>query len=749
VRRPTDRPRFALAALLVAASGACSLVYQVVWERALRYHFGGDSVSSAIVTGTFLLGLGLGAVVFARRHSRPFRVYALVEAAIGVYGVLSLPLLVTVAPALGGLFGSAPAAAEGVRPAVVVACVLFLVVPCVLIGGTTPLMFDCFVRPGGYGARAVGALYGLNTLGAAVGVLAAPFALLNRLSLPRALAVIGAINLVLAIALWAYGGRAAPRETARASGEDLMTPAPAGAWPPLALAFVSGLIALSFEVVLIRALFVQNPSSPYNFPAMLVPFLLAIAVSSSRFTRLPREDAAALVHRIGLLLAAGAGAMLAAVAASGGLALAGYRVTRLGPRADEWALVAHATLLAGSLPLCTGAILPLALRLAARTAGALPARTGPVVLASAAGSFAGALLTQFVGFPTLGTRGVVLGLWGIGLAAGGVCVWTAGVWRAARRGFALAALALAAVTPALVPEPLWDVFVSGVASPGAERVEGVTGVAAIDWQPDGGGDLLVNGQYMSRIPDHPRHVRLVSFPLALPRRERVLLLGLGGGGMVRHLVRDPTVQSLDVVDWSHELPRLLDGPRARRLLDDALRHPKVRLCRCDARVALTLYPAGAFDVVIDNLTIAHWVGATGVKSVEYFRRVRRVLAPDGVLVYQGNWGPARKAILAGLVDTFPAVSVQSEPAASDDEVVLASAGPVALDPDHARRVLTQLARVTGIGLPADTLAGLTRVSRAELGGIEPVRDDHLRYEYRRRPGRGLERQVRRWLWSRP
>lgn len=746
--RRTDRPAFGLVALLVAASGFCSLVYQVVWERALRYHFGGDSISAAIVTGTFLLGLGLGAVVFARRHRRPFRVYGLVEAAIGAYGMLSLPLLVTVAPALGGLFGPSLAAAEGVRPAVVVACVLFLVVPCVLIGGTTPLMFDCFVRPGGYGARAVGVLYALNTLGAALGVLAAPFVLLNRLSLPRTLVVIGAVNLVLAAALWAYGRRTAPRETAPASGEEPVTPAPAGAWPPLALAFVSGLIALSFEVVLVRALFVQNPSSPYNFPAMLVPFLLAIAASSSLFTRLPREDAAALVHRIGVLLAAGAAAMLAAVVVSGGLALAGYRVTRLGPGADGWALVTHATLLAGSLPLCTGAVLPLALRLAARTAGALPARTGPIVLASAAGSFAGALLTQFVGFPTLGTRGVVLGLHGIGLVAGGICLWTAGVWRPARRRLALATLALVALAPALVPDPLWHVFVSGVAGPDAERIEGVTGVAAIDWQPSGG-DLFVTGQYMSRIPDHPRHVRLVSFPLALPRRERVLLLGLGGGGMVRHLVRDPAIQRLDVVDWSHELPRLLDGPRARRLLDDALRHPKVRLCRCDARVALSLYPAGALDVVIDNLTKAYWVGATGVKSVEYFRRVRRVLGPEGVFVYHGNWGGARPSILAGLVDTFPVVRVQSGGDGLDDEVVLASTATVAPDPAHAARVLAGLEAVTGVRLPPETLAGWASVSRPEFGRIRPVEDDRLVHEYYRHPLRALERHVRRWLWARP
>jgi SAM-dependent methyltransferase len=247
---------------------------------------------------------------------------------------------------------------------------------------------------------------------------------------------------------------------------------------------------------------------------------------------------------------------------------------------------------------------------------------------------------------------------------------------------------------------------------------------------------------MSRLPDHPRHVRLVSFALAAPRRGRVLLLGLGGGGMVRHLVRDPEVHRLEVVDWSYELPRLLDSPRARGLLDQALRHEKTRLCRCDARVALDLHPAGSFDVVVDNLTIGHWVGATSVKSIEYFRRVRRVLAPGAVFVYHGNWGGARRAILAGLTETFAHVAVQpgSGPV---DEVVLAAEAPVTLDPVHAARVLDGLGAATGIRLPRDTLAGLVPIHRTAVARARPVRDDFLIYEYRHDPVRTVKRLVRR------
>ena len=78
-------------------------------------------------------------------------------------------MLAPLARVLNSLFGGSIAAAEGLRPAVVIAAVLFLLPPCILIGGTGPLMFNCFVRGGEYRASRVGWLYGLNTAGAAAG----------------------------------------------------------------------------------------------------------------------------------------------------------------------------------------------------------------------------------------------------------------------------------------------------------------------------------------------------------------------------------------------------------------------------------------------------------------------------------------------------------------------------------------------------------------------------------------------------
>jgi spermidine synthase len=726
---PTDRtPPLRVVGVLVAVSGFCSLVYQVVWERTVRGTFGGDSISSAIVTGTFLLGLGIGAVAFGRWHRRAFALFAVVELAIGLYAIASYHVLAPLGRVLGAAFGGSAWDAAAVRPSLVVACILFLLPPCVLIGATTPLMFNCFIRPGRYASGAVGRLYALNTAGAALGVVAVPFVFLNRLTLPATLSIVGAANLLLGAGIW-LAGRGL---VLRAEAEPLEEPPPEGgdaAW--LGLAFLSGLVSLGFEVSLFRAFFTLNPSSPYNFPSVLIPFLLAIALGSALLTRFRAYSHDRALRRVGLLFVTAMLALLLGVVLTAGLSFLGFqRVVR--PYGKLPLLITYGAILAGPLPFFLGGVLPLLFRLASPTGQALPAKTGLLALANAIGAFAGALLVQFVGFPYLGTRGVLITLLLAGVAAGAWCLMKTGSGQRQVLGYGVLAPAMALVA-LLVPAPVWDVYTFGVSGPGIEQVEGMSGVALIRWQPDGG-RVFVNGQYMSALPDDVRHVQLVSFALALPRRERVLVLGLGGGGMVRELVRDPGVRRVDVVDWSHELPPLLDSPRARALLADALRDPKVRLCRCDARVVVSLSEAAAYEVIIDNLAEASWVGATGVKSEAYFRQLHRLLAPSGVLVYKANYAGAREAILAGLASTFRVVREHER------GVVLASEAPAAIAPERVEEVLAWRGPVIGAAGPpyADwMLRGLKPVSREQLGNIAPMRDDLLIYEYTVDPLRAL------------
>src|SRR5438046_10271387 len=85
--------------LLFIGSGCASLIYEVVWFQLLQLAIGSSAVSLGVLLGTFMGGMCLGSIALARvisRRRHPLRVYAMLEAGIGLLGLLlwfGLPVL--------------------------------------------------------------------------------------------------------------------------------------------------------------------------------------------------------------------------------------------------------------------------------------------------------------------------------------------------------------------------------------------------------------------------------------------------------------------------------------------------------------------------------------------------------------------------------------------------------------------------------------------------------------------------------
>src|SRR5215469_11178715 len=80
-------PRFALILFLFFASGCAALVYEIVWFQLLELVIGSSAVSLAVLLATYMGGMFLGSLAYGRVVSRrrdPLRVYALIEAGIGL-----------------------------------------------------------------------------------------------------------------------------------------------------------------------------------------------------------------------------------------------------------------------------------------------------------------------------------------------------------------------------------------------------------------------------------------------------------------------------------------------------------------------------------------------------------------------------------------------------------------------------------------------------------------------------------------
>src|SRR5262245_249151 len=85
--------------LVFVVSGFAGLIYESIWTHYLKLFLGHAAYAQSLVLIVFMGGMALGAGVCARlsaRIARPLAIYALVEAAVGVVGLLFHPVFVRV-----------------------------------------------------------------------------------------------------------------------------------------------------------------------------------------------------------------------------------------------------------------------------------------------------------------------------------------------------------------------------------------------------------------------------------------------------------------------------------------------------------------------------------------------------------------------------------------------------------------------------------------------------------------------------
>lgn len=187
-------------------SGFAAILYQLVWQRVLFRLLGTSSESVTLIVTAFMLGLGLGSLAGGGLSSRPGRplalIFGLVELGIGAFGLVSLPLFARIA--------SETPEAAGLSIGLI--AFLAVLVPTFLMGATLPILVAFLVRRSGNVGRSVGMLYFVNTLGSALGSLAAARWILGSLGQSGSVFLAAGLNLAAALSVIAVhflGRRAA------------------------------------------------------------------------------------------------------------------------------------------------------------------------------------------------------------------------------------------------------------------------------------------------------------------------------------------------------------------------------------------------------------------------------------------------------------------------------------------------------------------------------------------------------------
>ncbi len=169
-----------------------------------------------------------------------------------------------------------------------------------------------------------------------------------------------------------------------------------------------------------------------------------------------------------------------------------------------------------------------------------------------------------------------------------------------------------------------------------------------------------------------------------PHPRRVLIVGLGGGAMVRFLTHHEAQVHIDAVEIDPVVVRLADqyfGVRS---------GGNVRVHTTDA-VKFVESAADRYDLILMDafLRPSSDTDTTGVptrlKTLEFLGRLKRTLAPGGVVAFNVNEHATMDDDIAAVAAAFGRVAVYRSPPA-DNKVVIASEGGIAMDDDVRTRI---------------------------------------------------------------
>lgn len=663
-----------LAAILFFGSGACALVYQVLWTRMLGLVFGVTVYAASAVFAAFMAGLAIGSYAAGRvgdRIRHPFAWFGAIEILIGVTAIVTPLGLTALQSAYAAAYPWLPHSLPALTAVRLLLAFVLLVVPTALMGTTLPLVVRGSDFRTGMLSGAVSVLYGSNAAGAIVGTLLAGLWLIPTRGIRGTFMAAAMANVLVGLGAIAFSRMTAAAGRVQEGVEAPAVPTPGATNAAavmdavrdrrlrlvLAVFGISGIVSMALEVVWFRVLTLFLRPTVYGFSVMLAMVLFGIALGSyvvgPWLTRRWRW----------LLLLA-----LLEMAIGTATAMSFQLLGRLGPLSESIGpLVARllpeylAYPLAGSLlaifptALLMGVAFPIGLFIWTGTgsgqSGQSARRVSLFYSLNVGGGIAGSLLGGFVLLPGLGSHVSLLFLAGISFLSGIALLSVAEVPRLGRLLVGLCGTLVFAFAVWASPNP----FVEFIRQryPGHEIVwqrEGVDTTVVVH-RGEGLLNLTVNGIHEASNGEVMAYIhrRIGHLPMALhPNARTALVIGLGGGATAGAVSIHHDV-AVDVVELS---TGVIAGARFFDSINyGVLDRPNVTLRVDDGRNYLMLTPR-RYDVVTADIIIPIYAGSGNLYSADYFKQMRRVLNPGGIAM---QWVDGTEAEYKTIVRTFLSV----------------------------------------------------------------------------------------------
>jgi len=705
--------------ILFLLSGCTGLIYELVWVRELILILGGTTYAITTVLVAFMSGLALGSFLGGKLSDRlrqPGRSYGLLEIGIGLYG-LAVPLLFGAAdPLYRTLYphvAEMPWLLTGVRFLV---GSIVLLLPTTCMGATLPILVHYVTHEGQSFGKSVGRLYGINTLGAVLGTMAAGFWLIPAFGLTHTTWIAATVNLFIGLAAIIYL-RSSPKPVKQikaSAAKAKLTDLAREVTPSLRLAVligfaISGFAAMVYQIAWTRALIMSVGSSTYAFTCILAAFILGLAVGSLVIARwVDRWRRPVLVFGL-LELGIALSAILIVPIQSRIPALVRAVVSQ---HPDNYIalLIYQFTLIIAVTFIPTflmGAIFPLVTRIVAVKDGEKGSAVGRVYAVNTLGTIFGSFLAGFVLI-----RSNVLGVQNSIIVAA-LLNALVGAWlviQSRTKGEPVAKrIMIAAFVVLMIPLISWTtgewnklLMVSG---PYLNRP--ITGQETIEYFGEGvdttvavvrtGGkngpiSIVINGKTdaSNSLTDMPTQLQLGHLPALLANDgKKACVIGLGSGITSSAVACYSSYELLDCVEISDEVIRAAEhfiDYNYRVLTED----PRVNLIRADGRNHLLLTDR-YYDVIISEPSNIWIAGTANLFTREFFGLCKNRLTDDGRLcIWLHSYSISLddfKTVVRTLCDVFDFVSVWQ--AWETDYLLIAGRKPFAVRLDELNRRFQQ------------------------------------------------------------
>jgi spermidine synthase len=688
--------RVAILSGVLFLSGIGALIFETLWLRLSGLAFGNSVWAAALILSSFMAGLALGNAIAASsrvRRWRPLHLYAVLEVLVALFGcaiVFGLPLMGQLMRPVWQMLWNYQPTLIGLR---FVLSFLVLLIPTTAMGLTLPVLVeDPILRRVNFG-RAIGFLYGSNTLGAVAGAVLGEGYLIGAFGV-HGTGVAAGLTVCIAAAIALLVARV-DGDTAVFIPQRMfplrlnVTYRPP--WRLLFAAFGTGCVLLALEVIWFRFLRLYVASSPTAFAIMLAVVLAGIGLGGIVAGAIHRRSA-----RLNQLLPALL--LLAAIATLLSYLFFPERLvqTRAGVFDLSWRAVTLVSIaLMFPVAFLSGILFP---SIVACVQARLEDRmnsTGITTLFNTTGAAAGPLLASFVLLPSIGYQ------WSLILCAAGyvllsILVSERSDW-SIRRPIGLVAIALCAAVIlllAIFPYHRAESHFAHASRP-YETDEHGNALAHVVKRIEGTSDtlqlvrrdlfgepyyyrLLTNAFSMSATnPRNQRYMRLFAYlPLALrPESEDVLLLCYGCGVTADAFLHGLHVKRMDVVEISKEVLRLADFYSGINY-SNPLRDPRVTTFIQDGRFFLQASPR-QYDIISGEPPPPKVAGAVNLYTEEFFSLMNSRLKQGGIATF---WLPINqlkveesKAILCAFHNAFQNASVWAS--ADQEWIMMGIKGP--------------------------------------------------------------------------